>query len=57
MWFHTLNTLIQDPITNNQKELGWNITEKKHIMYWYYQHRNHKKSLISPSKSKNTLIF
>ncbi len=37
-WFHKLNTLNYNQVTEDQKELEWNDLERKRIMQWYYQH-------------------
>ena len=38
-WFHELDALRQNDVTERQKELGWTDTERKRIMQWYYQHK------------------
>lgn len=40
MWYHPLDILQRNQITNNQKRHGWNDTERKNIFQWYYQHNN-----------------
>lgn len=38
MWFHSLDALKHNMVTEDQKKLGWNNLERKRIMQWYYQH-------------------
>jgi hypothetical protein len=39
MWFHPLNALEKNKVTNTQEELGWNDSERLNIMGWFYKHR------------------
>lgn len=39
MWFHPLDALECNGITENQKSLGWTRKEQRRIMGYYYQHR------------------
>jgi len=38
-WFHELNALDKNIVTNKQAELGWNDYERRRIMQWFYQHK------------------
>lgn len=39
MWFHPLDTLNKNTVTEAQKNLGWNDFERRKIMQWFYQHK------------------
>jgi hypothetical protein len=39
MWFHPLDALQWNKVTPEQESLGWNDTERKRIMQYFYQHR------------------
>lgn len=39
MWFHSLDQLEQNIVTDKQKAHGWNDFERRRIMRWYYQHQ------------------
>ena len=39
MWFHPLDTLMLNPLTEQQKTLGWTHRKRRELMCWYYQHR------------------
>lgn len=38
MWFHELDAMEYNEVTEKQAEMGWNDLERKRIMQWYYQH-------------------
>ena len=38
-WFHDLDALEHNIVTERQKELGWNDYERRRLMAWFYQHR------------------
>jgi len=40
MWFHELDCLKHNTITEKQYETGWNDYERRRIMGWFYKHRN-----------------
>lgn len=40
MWFHELDCLKHNTITEKQWQLGWNDYERRRIMQWFYKHRN-----------------
>lgn len=40
MWFHALDCLEHNAITEWQYSLGWNDYERRRIMQWFYKHRN-----------------
>lgn len=42
MWYHSLNQLQPNIVTEDQKDLGWTDDMRKEIMGWYYQHRGEK---------------
>ena len=39
MWFHPLDSLQKNQVTDQQKELGWSGNRRKAIMQWFYQHK------------------
>ena len=39
MWYHSLDQLEKNSVTEHQKNLGWNDYERRKIMQWYYQHK------------------
>lgn len=39
MWFHELDTLKHNIVTERQKQLGWNDYERRRLMQWFYQHK------------------
>ena len=39
MWFHELDAMEPNQITESQLELGWTHEERLAIMGYYYQHR------------------
>ena len=39
MWFHPLNSLKRNTVTDEQFFLGWTDFERRRIMQWYYQHK------------------
>lgn len=39
MWFHELDALQRNIVTDRQKELGWNDYERRRLMQWFYQHK------------------
>lgn len=39
MWYHSLDQLEKNIITEKQIKLGWNEEERKRIMGFYYKHR------------------
>lgn len=38
MWYHPLDALKENQVTDSQKQHGWNDFERRRIMRWYYQH-------------------
>lgn len=40
MWFHELDSLEKNIITDKQKNLGWNDFERRRIFKWYYWHQD-----------------
>jgi len=38
-WFHRLDELVGNAITEDQRGLGWTRDGRNRIMGWYYQHR------------------
>ncbi|KKM23148.1 hypothetical protein LCGC14_1618150 [marine sediment metagenome] len=47
MWFHSLDAMEHNVITEHQKELGWTERKRKHIMGWYYKHRGEKPIFVT----------
>ncbi len=43
MWYHELDAMEQNIITEKQAKNGWNDDERMAIMQWYYQHKNRKR--------------
>jgi hypothetical protein len=39
MWFHELDTLKLNVVTDQQLKRGWNDFERRKIMQWYYHHK------------------
>lgn len=39
MWFHELDALERNIVTDRQRELGWNDYERRRLMQWFYQHK------------------
>lgn len=39
MWFHELDSLKRNIVTDRQKELGWNDYERCRLMQWFYHHK------------------
>jgi hypothetical protein len=39
MWFHELDSLQHNIVTEKQMTLGWTDYERRRIMAWFYQHR------------------
>lgn len=38
MWFHELDALEANTVTDRQRLMGWDDFERRKIMRWYYQH-------------------
>lgn len=39
MWFHSLDSLEENIVTDEQIDLGWSDYERRRIMQWFYQHK------------------
>lgn len=39
MWFHDLDALERNIVTDKQEELGWSDYERRRLMQWFYQHK------------------
>jgi hypothetical protein len=39
MWFHELDALERNIVTDRQVALGWNDYERRRLMQWFYQHK------------------
>ncbi len=39
MWYHRLDALKENVVTEKQKHLGWNDFDRRRIMQWFYQHK------------------
>lgn len=40
MWFHALDALKGNAVSERQAALGWDDYERRKIMQWFYQHKN-----------------
>jgi hypothetical protein len=38
-WYHPLNALEKNAVTEEQRRLGWDDLERRRIMQWYYKHK------------------
>lgn len=47
MWFHPLNALEWNAVTEEQKALGWTDELRRKIMRWYYQHSGTKPEFLT----------
>lgn len=47
MWFHPLNALKWNAVTEEQKALGWTDELRRQIMRWYYQHTGSKPDFLT----------
>ncbi len=43
MWFHELDALKANQVTEKQKDSGWSDRERKKLMQWFYKHRECEK--------------
>jgi hypothetical protein len=43
MWFHVLDNLKCNEITDEQSLLGWTNKEQRQIMGFFYQHRGKRR--------------
>lgn len=41
MWYHALDQLQKNIVTDDQRRLGWTDAGRKEIMGYYYKHRGH----------------
>jgi hypothetical protein len=39
MWFHPLDCLVENGVTDAQKEIGWNDYERRKLMQWFYKRK------------------
>jgi hypothetical protein len=39
MWFHPLDAMRRNAVTQEQYDLGWNDYERRRIMQWFYRHK------------------
>lgn len=44
MWYHRLDAMQENIVTEKQAALGWNDFERTNIMGWFYQHRGIKRT-------------
>jgi hypothetical protein len=42
MWFHPLDTLEWNAVTDSQRDLGWDEAARKEIMGFFYRHRGER---------------
>lgn len=47
MWFHPLNSLKWNAVTDEQKKHGWTDELRRQIMRWYYQHSGTKPEFLT----------
>ena len=45
MWYHALNCLEKNTVTEEQANWGWTEKDRKHIMGYYYKHRGKAPSI------------
>lgn len=38
-WFHRLDAMEKNIVTDDQKNIGWNDYERRRIMQWFYKHK------------------
>lgn len=38
-WFHDLDAIEHNIVTERQEQLGWNDFERRRLMQWFYQHK------------------
>lgn len=50
MWYHDLNQLEKNIVTEKQEGLGWSDYERRKIMQWYYRH---KKAILDKIRQHN----
>lgn len=39
MWYHRLDAMKKNVVTEEQENLGWTNQKRRELMCWYYQHR------------------
>ena len=39
-WFHALDQLEHNVVTERQAALGWNDYERRKVMQWFYKHKH-----------------
>ena len=39
MWYHSLDALEHNVVTDRQREMGWCDYDRRRIMQWYYHHK------------------
>lgn len=39
MWYHRLDCMRANEVTENQRAMGWNHQKRRELMCWYYWHR------------------
>lgn len=42
-WYHRLDALLYNHVTQRQLQLGWSVKERTDLMGWYYMHRGKPK--------------
>ncbi len=47
MWFHALDALENNTVTEDQEKLGWTDTDRKLIMQYYYQRGKGRATILS----------
>jgi len=55
MWYHALDALEYNSVTEDQQKLGWDDEKRKDIMMYYYQHivraNRQERRLYSPDQT------
>lgn len=39
MWFHRLDAMAENVVTEQQEKMGWSDYERRRLMQWFYQHK------------------
>lgn len=39
MWYHRLDALTRNAVTEDQRAMGWSPRKRREVMCWYYYHR------------------
>jgi len=47
LWYHPLDAMRRDPISEGQRLAGWDTSQRKGIMQWYYKHRGKRPAHVA----------